>query len=158
VGTAYQAVFNYAFAKGRGGKLILRIEDTDQARSTKESEQAILESLRWLGIPWDEGPDIGGPHGPYRQSERTGTYREHTGRLLEAGHAYRCFCTRERLEATRAGSKGAVTGYDRHCREIPPEESRRRAAEGGRFVVRMKVPLEGDCVMHDVLRGEIRKE
>ncbi len=157
VGTAYQAVFNYAFAKGRGGKLILRVEDTDRERSTPESERAILESLRWLGIPWDEGPDVGGPYAPYRQSQRTQIYREHTSRLLEARHAYRCFCTRERLEEVRARSKGASTGYDRHCREIGPEESARRAA-GEPFVVRMKVPLEGECVMKDLLRGDIRKE
>jgi len=158
VGTAYQAVFNHAFAKGRGGRLILRIEDTDRARSTEESEQAILESLRWLGISWDEGPDVGGPHAPYRQSERTEIYREHAARLLEAGNAYRCFCTQERLEEARARSKGAVTGYDRLCRGIDGEESARRAAGGDSFVVRMKVPLEGNCVMRDLLRGGIVKD
>ncbi len=158
LGTAYQAVFNYAFARGRGGKLILRIEDTDRARSTAESERAIVESLRWLGISWDEGPDVGGPHGPYRQSERTEIYRAHAGKLLEAGDAYRCFCTQERLEEGRARSKGAVTGYDRLCRKIAPEESARRAAGGEAFVVRMKVPLDGECVMRDVLRGGILKD
>ena len=158
VGTAYQAVFNYAFAKGRGGKMILRIEDTDRARSTRESEQGILESLRWLGTPWDEGPDIGGPHGPYRQSERTGIYSAHVGALLEADHAYRCFCTREQLEEGRGQGEGAVTGYDRRCRGIAPEESARRAAAGETFVVRMKVPLTGECVMHDLLRGTIRRD
>ncbi len=158
VGTAYQAVFNYAFAKGRGGKLILRIEDTDQARSTRESEEAILESLRWLGIPWDEGPDVGGPHAPYRQSERSVIYRDHAARLIEAGHAYHCFCTRESLEERRARAKGAGTGYDRHCRGIDPAESARRAGAGEPFVVRMKIPLDGECVMHDLLRGTIRKE
>ncbi len=158
VGTAYQAVFNYAFAKGRGGKLILRIEDTDQARSTKESEAAIMESLKWLGIPWDEGPDVGGPHAPYRQSERSVIYRDHVARLLEAGHAYHCFCTRQRLEERRALSAGAATGYDRACRALGPAESVRRAGAGEPFVVRMKVPLEGECVMLDLLRGTIHKE
>ncbi|MCK4413480.1 MAG: glutamate--tRNA ligase [Candidatus Eisenbacteria sp.] len=157
VGTAYQALFNYAFAKGRGGRFILRIEDTDQARSTPESERAILASLRWLGLSWDEGPDVGGPLGPYRQSERTAIYREQIDRLLAAGEAYRCFCTRERLAEMRS-RQGADTGYDRHCREIPPEESDRRAATGEEFVVRMKVPLEGECVFHDLLRGEIHKD
>jgi glutamyl-tRNA synthetase len=157
VGTAYQALFNYAFAKGHGGKFILRIEDTDQARSTKESEEAILESLRWLGLKWDEGPDIGGPHEPYRQSERTAIYREHVERLLGAGNAYRCFCTRERLEEMRA-RQGKDTGYDRDCRDIPPEESDKRAAAGDPFVVRMKTPLEGEGQFHDLLRGEIRRE
>jgi glutamyl-tRNA synthetase len=157
LGTAYQALFNYAFAKGRGGKFVLRIEDTDRARSTKEAEEAILEALRWLGLQWDEGPDVGGPYGPYRQSERLEIYREHVQRLLEAGHAYRCFCTKERLEAIRK-RKGPDSGYDRHCRSIPPDESERRAAAGEAFVVRMKVPTDGECVFHDLLRGEVRKD
>ncbi len=157
VGTAYQALFNSAFARGHGGKFILRIEDTDQARSTRESETAILESLRWLGIVWDEGPDVGGPFAPYRQSERLPIYREHTRRLIDEGHAYRCFCTRERLDEMRR-RQGADTGYDRLCRAIPREEAERRAAAGEPHVVRMKVPLEGVCVMRDILRGEIRKD
>jgi glutamyl-tRNA synthetase len=157
VGTAYQALFNYAFAKRHGGKFVLRIEDTDRARSTRQSEEAILASLRWLGLNWDEGPDVGGPHGPYRQSERTPIYREHVAQLLEAGHAYRCFCTKERLTAMRA-QQGADTAYDRHCREIPPQESRRRADAGEPFVVRMKIPRDGECLFHDLLRGEIRKD
>ncbi len=157
VGTAYQALFNYAFAKGRGGAFILRIEDTDQARSTPESERAILESLRWIGLPWDEGPDVGGPHGPYRQSERLPIYREHADRLLEAGHAYRCFCGKERLDAVRK-REGAGGGYDRHCRGLDPAEAARRAAAGEPCVVRMKVPTEGECVFRDLLRGEIRKD
>ncbi len=157
VGTAYQALFNYAFAKGRGGEFILRIEDTDQTRSTPESAAAILDSLRWLGLQWDEGPDVGGPLGPYRQSERLSIYREQTERLLSAGHAYRCFCTRERLDAMRAG-QGASTGYDRHCRDLAPRDAAARAAAGEAHVVRMKIPLEGTSVMHDLLRGEIRKD
>jgi glutamyl-tRNA synthetase len=160
VGTAYQALFNYAFARQRGGRFVLRIEDTDRARSTPESEHAILDSLRWLGLTWDEGPDVGGPHAPYRQSERTEIYREHVRRLLEEGHAYRCFCTRERLDEMRAENRDrkAFPGYDRRCREIPAGESSRRAASGEVFVVRMKVPISGECVMRDYLRGEIRKE
>ena len=160
VGTAYQALFNYAFARSRSGRFILRIEDTDQARSSRDYEDAILESLRWLGLGWDEGPDVGGPHAPYRQSERTEIYREHVRQLVEAGHAYRCFCTRERLERMRAENVGKkqFSGYDRHCRAVQPEESSRRAASGEPFVVRMKVPASGECVMWDLLRGEIRKE
>jgi len=157
VGTAYQALFNYAFAKGRGGSFILRIEDTDQARSVPEYERAIISSLKWLGLQWDEGPDVGGPHGPYRQSERLEIYRRHIDRLLQDGHAYRCFCDRERLERIRS-RQGAETGYDRHCRRIEPEESDKRAAGGESFVVRMKAPLEGECSFEDLLRGEIRKE
>jgi glutamyl-tRNA synthetase len=160
VGTAYQALFNYVFARQQGGRFILRIEDTDQARSTRQSEEAILESLRWLGLSWDEGPDIGGPHAPYRQSERTEIHREHVRRLLDAGNAYRCFCTQERLEQMRAANrdKRLFPGYDRTCRDIPPDVSSRRADAGEPFVVRMKVPLTGTCVMRDLLRGEIHKD
>jgi glutamyl-tRNA synthetase len=101
VGTAYQALFNYAFAMQNNGKFILRIEDTDQARSTKESEQAILEAVKWLGIKWHEGPEVEGDFGPYRQSERFDIYKKHAEMLIEKGHAYRCFCTSERLDALR---------------------------------------------------------
>ena len=163
VGTAYQALFNYAFARQNGGKFILRIEDTDQARSTRESEQKVLESLGWLGLSWDEGPDVGGPHAPYRQSERLPIYRQHVDELLSAGHAYRCFCTKERLDAMRAENrdKKVFPGYDRRCREIPADESTSRAEAPDApetFVVRMKIPIDGDCVMHDLLRGEIKKD
>lgn len=160
VGTAYQALFNHAFARQNDGKFILRIEDTDRARSTTESEAMILDSLGWLGLTWDEGPDVGGPHAPYRQSERLAIYREHVDRLLAAGHAYRCFCTKERLDEMRSENrdKQGFTGYDRRCRDIAADESAKRADAGETFVVRMKIPLDGDCVMHDVLRGEIKKD
>jgi len=160
VGTAYQALFNYAFARHHSGRFILRIEDTDQTRSRPQHEQAILEALHWLGLSWDEGPDIGGPHAPYRQSERLGIYREHVQILLDAGHAYRCFCTKERLERMRSENQAnkLFPGYDRHCRNISAAESLRRAEAGEPSVVRMKVPLEGVCVMRDLLRGEIQKE
>jgi glutamyl-tRNA synthetase len=160
IGTAYQALFNYVVARQQGGQFILRIEDTDRARSTRQSEEAILESLRWLGLSWDEGPDIGGPHAPYRQSERIEIHREHVRRLLEAGNAYRCFCTQERLDQMRAANrdKKLFPGYDRTCRDIPPDVSSGRAGAGESFVVRMKVPLTGCCVMQDLLRGEIQKE
>src|SRR5256885_5150408 len=102
VGTAYIALFNYVFARKLGGKFLLRIEDTDRARSTRESEDAILRALKWVGLSWDEGPDVGGPHGPYRQSERAEIYKQHAELLLERGRAYRCFCTPERLAALRA--------------------------------------------------------
>ena len=97
VGTAYVALFNYCFAKSQGGSFILRIEDTDQKRSTAESEQAILDALRWCGVTWSEGPDVGGPYGPYRQSERSALYQTHAQQLLDSGHAFRCFCTAERM-------------------------------------------------------------
>jgi glutamyl-tRNA synthetase len=160
VGTAYQALFNYAFARHHSGRFILRIEDTDQTRSRYQHEQAILEALRWLGLSWDEGPDVGGPHAPYRQSERLDIYRKHVQMLLDAGHAYRCFCSKERLERMRSENQAnkLFSGYDRHCRNIPAVESLRRADAGEPNVVRMKAPLEGMCVMHDLLRGEIQKE
>jgi glutamyl-tRNA synthetase len=160
VGTAYQALFNYAFARHHSGRFILRIEDTDQTRSRPQHEQAILEALRWLGLSWDEGPDVGGPHAPYRQSERLDLYRRHVQMLLDAGHAYRCFCTKERLERMRSENQAnkLFSGYDRNCRNIPAPESLRRAEAGEPNVVRIKVPLEGICVMQDLLRGEIHKE
>ncbi|MBX6365921.1 MAG: glutamate--tRNA ligase [Gemmatimonadetes bacterium] len=157
LGTAYVALFNYCFARRHGGQFILRIEDTDQERSNRRSEEMILESLRWLGLHWDEGPDVGGPHGPYRQSERAPIYREHVALLLEAGHAFRCFCTPERLEALRQQQRAQnlPLGYDGHCLAIPVDEAERRAAAGEPFVVRMKVPRSGECVVHDCLRGDI---
>src|SRR3712207_181968 len=116
VGTAYVALMNYCFAKKHGGQFLLRIEDTDRQRSSAASEAVILEALRWLGLTWDEGPDVGGPHGPYRQSERTELYREHVDRLLAEGHAFRCFCTPERLDAMRAEQRrrGERPRYDGH--------------------------------------------
>ncbi len=158
VGTAYQALFDYVWAKKNGGSFVLRIEDTDSYRSHARFEQAICDSLEWLGLKWDEGPGIGGPFGPYRQSERLGIYREHAAALLSKGAAYRCFCTRERLLSMRAARRsGADSGYDRHCRDIPRDESDRRAAAGEAHVIRMKAPLEDECVFTDLLRGEIRK-
>ncbi len=161
VGTAYQALFNMVFARSRGGRFVLRIEDTDRARSTRESEEAILRSLRWLGIEWDEGPDVGGPHGPYRQSERAEIYREHVERLLESGHAYYSFLGPEELDALRAElrAKGGTEALrDHEGRSMDLAEARRRVAAGEPHVVRLRVPTEGECVFEDLLRGEIRKD
>ncbi len=160
VGTAYIALFNLCFARAHGGQFILRIEDTDRVRSTAASEQAILDSLRWLGLSWDEGPDIGGPYGPYRQSERGEIYREHCDRLLEAGHAFRCFCSSERLDALRAEqmAQQQPVGYYGHCLHLTQDEISRRLANNESHVVRMKVPREGTCVIADLLRGEISIE
>ncbi len=157
VGTAYVALFNYAFARQNEGSFILRIEDTDRGRSTSESEAMILEALSWLGLEWDEGPDVGGPHGPYRQSERTEIYREHVERLVNAGAAYPCFCTRERLDALRAEQKAAKQqlGYDRHCRALDSEDARRRVDAGEPHVIRLAMPTSGETVADDLLRGEI---
>ncbi len=160
VGTAYQALFDYVWAKKNGGKFVLRIEDTDRERSSSRSEQAILDSLRWLGLQWDEGPDVGGPNGPYRQSERLEIYHDHINYLVSKGYAYPCFCSRERLAEVREERQksGAGSGYDRKCRNIPVEEATGRIDAGEEFTVRMKVPDEGECVFNDLLRGEIRKD
>ena len=160
VGTAYVALFNYAWARRNGGQFILRIEDTDRQRSHPASERMIFEALRWLGLVWDEGPDVGGPHGPYRQSERTGTYREHAEELVRTGGAYLCFCTPERLEALRneQREKKLPSGYDGRCRALPPGESGRRRAAGEPHVVRLAMPSEDSMVVSDLLRGDIRFE
>lgn len=160
VGTAYIALFNLCFARRHGGQFILRIEDTDRQRSTPQSEQAILDSLRWLGLSWDEGPDVGGPHGPYRQSERGAIYREHSDLLLEKGHAFRCFCTPERLNALRAeqSANQQPLGYDGHCLHLDQQQVAERLEAGEPYVVRMKVPRAGVCVIDDMLRGNIEIE
>jgi len=158
VGTAYVALFNYALARRHGGQFILRIEDTDRERSSLASEAMIFDALRWLGLRWDEGPDVGGPHGPYRQSERTQIYREHADLLVERGAAYPCFCARERLEALREEQKAKKLnfGYDGRCRSIDRAEAARRRAAGESCVVRLAMPASGETVVHDLLRGEVR--
>lgn len=159
VGTAYVALFNYVLARKTGGQFVLRIEDTDRMRSNAASERMIFEALSWLGLTWDEGPDVGGPHGPYRQSERQEIYLEHVELLIERGAAYPCFCTKERLDALREEqrrTKAAHVGYDGHCRFIPPDEAARRRAVGEPHVIRLAMPREGESLVHDLLRGEIR--
>jgi glutamyl-tRNA synthetase len=157
VGTAYVALVNYCFARKHGGEFVLRIEDTDQARSTAESERAILEALHWCGLSWDEGPDVGGPHGPYRQSERSSIYREYADKLLAGGHAFKCFCTPQRLEEMRVAQRAAAqpSRYDGLCLSYTPEEAARREAAGEPYVIRMRVPDEGVIVVDDVRRGPI---
>ena len=159
VGTAYVSLFNWAWARRNGGRFILRTEDTDRARSRPEHETAIIEALAWLGIEPDESPLVGGPSGPYRQSERSTIYGEYTDRLLASGHAYRCFCTSERLEELRAFQKAAKrpTGYDGLCRAIPAEESAARAATE-QHVVRLAVDRTATTRFVDLLRGEIAIE
>ena len=145
VGTAYVALFNYAFARQHGGQFVLRIEDTDRVRSSDRAETAILEALRWTGLDWDEGPDVGGPHGPYRQSERIELYRRHADTLLRTGAAFRCFCTQERLDALRRDqqAKGETPRYDGRCRALDPAAAAERAARGEPHVVRLDVPASG---------------
>jgi glutamyl-tRNA synthetase len=155
VGTSYIALFNLVFARRFGGQFILRIEDTDRTRSRPEYETSIFEALRWCGLQWDEGPDIGGPYGPYRQSERTEIYQKYAQQLLDQGRAYKCFCTPQDLAEMRAvalklGQRG---GYDRRCRSLTPEEVAAKEAAGMPFVVRLKVPLQGECVFEDAIKG-----
>ena len=157
VGTAYMALFSYCFAKQHGGQFLLRIEDTDVARSTKASEQKILDSLRWLGLEWDEGPDVEGPCGPYRQSERLDIYKAHVEQLLEQGDAFYCFCSTDDLDAMRQAqmAAGETARYDGRCSRCSAEDVRARLESGTPHVVRMKVPSEGTCQFEDKLRGTI---
>jgi len=157
VGTAYVALLNQVFARSQGGQFVLRIEDTDVVRSTRASERMIIDALRWLGLDWDEGPDVGGQYGPYRQSERRQIYKDHAAILLGAGHAFYCFCSPERLESVRAeqSARGENPKYDGHCLAIDPDTAKRRVAAGEPHVIRMKVPADGVCRFHDRLRGTI---
>lgn len=157
VGTAYIGLFNYVLAKKHGGKFLFRLEDTDRERYDPASEGRILEMMRWLRLEPDEGPGVGGPNGPYQQSERLPVYREHVDRLLDAGRAYRAFETEAELEEMRKEQKrlGRPIGYDGRGREVPREEQDRRAAAGESHVVRLMAPSEGAIVVQDELRGEI---
>jgi len=157
VGTAYIALFNYAFARASGGDFILRMEDTDRQRCSEESERGIVASLRWLGLHWDEGPDAGGPVGPYRQSERFDLYRNYAQELLESGAAYRCFCSPKRLAELRKTRQAQKIGpgYDRLCRALSPEQVKEKMDAGVPFTIRLKVPLEGETSYQDLVRGTI---
>ncbi|MCL6706486.1 glutamate--tRNA ligase [Pseudomonas sp. R2.Fl] len=157
VGTVYIALFNYLFAKKMGGEFILRIEDTDATRSTPEFEQKVLDALRWAGLDWAEGPDVGGPYGPYRQSDRKEMYQPYAKDLLDKGHAFRCFCTPERLEQMREAQRaaGKPPGYDGLCLHLKAEEVTTRVAAGEPHVVRMKIPTEGSCDFHDGVYGDV---
>lgn len=156
VGGARTALFNWLFARRHGGQFILRIEDTDLERSTAESEEGLLRDLRWLGLTWDEGPGIGGPHAPYRQSERTKIYREWAHRLVEKGAAYPCFCAEEELEKKRqqAESEHRSLHYDGTCRRLPPEEAKKRMAAGEPHCIRVSVPAK-DYAVDDLVRGRV---
>jgi glutamyl-tRNA synthetase len=157
VGTAYIALFNYLFAKKMGGEFILRIEDTDATRSTPEFEQKVLDSLKWAGLEWSEGPDVGGPYGPYRQSDRKHIYTPFVERMVVDGHAFRCFCTPERLEKMREGQRatGKQPKYDGLCLNLKAEEVTTRLAAGEPSVVRMKIPTEGSCRFVDGVYGDV---
>jgi len=151
-------LFNWLLARGQGGTDILRIEDTDVDRSTRESEASMIADLRWLGLDWDEGPDIGGPRGPYRQSERLHLYQSYAGELLNAGAAYHCFCTVAQLEAERqeALAAGRPARYAGTCRRITREQAEARIAAGERPAIRFRVPEGRDVVFTDAVRGDVR--
>ena len=157
VGTAYIGLVNFLYARQRSGQFVLRIEDTDRARFVATSEQMIFDALRWLGLAWDEGPDVGGPYGPYRQSERTEIYREHAEILLANQTAYRCFCTADELEASRKQQMAAKLPprYAGTCRGLSAEEIAENITAQKPFVIRMKVPPEGSTTFTDELRGAI---
>ncbi len=159
IGGARTALFNWAYARRHGGQFLLRIEDTDPERSTREYERAILEGLRWLGLDWDEGPDVGGPHGPYRQSERFERYRAAARELLDAGRAYLCFCSSERLDEVRKGQEERKEriAYDRHCLTLDPATAQARVAAGEKAVVRFKTPA-GQTRFLDHIRGDVSFE
>ncbi|MFI5754082.1 glutamate--tRNA ligase [Streptomyces sp. NPDC051569] len=156
VGLVRTALFNWAFARHNGGTMVFRIEDTDAARDSEESYQALLDSMRWLGLDWDEGPEIGGPHAPYRQSQRMDLYRDTAEKLLAAGHAYHCYCTAEELEARRdaARAAGRPSGYDGHCRDLSDARVAAYEAEGRTFIVRFRMPDE-PITFTDLVRGEL---
>jgi glutamyl-tRNA synthetase len=158
VGGARTALFNWLFARQHNGAFILRIEDTDRKRYEPEAVENILESLRWLGLEWDEGPEVGGDYGPYYQSQRLDLYQKYARQLVDGGHAYRCYCSPERLALTREErrSRGEPNlGYDRHCRYLTAKQRADYEAQGIVPVVRLKVPLEGQTSFHDVLHGDI---
>ena len=157
VGTAYMALFNYIFARHFDGEFILRIEDTDQTRSRPEYEKNIYEALKWTGIKWNEGPDVGGSFGPYRQSERTDIYRKYCQLLIDQKKAYKCFATPQELSEMRemASKLGKRLGYDRRYRNLSSEEIAIREKEGQSYVVRLKIPLSGECVFEDAVKGRI---
>jgi glutamyl-tRNA synthetase len=157
LGSGRTALYNYLIAQQTGGKFILRIEDTDRKRYVHGAEKELIASLHWLGIDWDEGPDVGGPSGPYYQTQRKEIYLEYAHQLVESGHAYYCFCTPERLEQVRKEqiSRNENTHYDGLCRRLDPGEAEARVANGERHVIRFKVPETGSVTVHDLLRGDM---
>jgi glutamyl-tRNA synthetase/nondiscriminating glutamyl-tRNA synthetase len=157
VGNARTALFNWLLARGQGGTFILRIEDTDFERSTRESERSVIDDLHWLGLEWTEGVDVGGERGPYRQSERLHIYRAHAVELMAGGHAYQCFCSAELLEADRAAAlaAGRPPKYVGRCRQISRDDARRRIENGEKAVIRFRVPDNRDVTFDDVVRGKV---
>jgi glutamyl-tRNA synthetase len=157
IGGARTALFNWMLARRHGGVFLVRIEDTDQKRSVPGAVENILESLRWLGLDWDEGPDVGGPYGPYVQTQRAALHRQWAHWLVEHGHAYKCFCTAAELAEMRAAQQaaGRSTGYDRRCRRLTAVDVAAREQAGAGYVIRLKMPLDGETIVPDLIRGNI---
>ena len=160
LGSGRTALYDYLLARQTGGQFILRIEDSDRRRYVPGAEEELINTLHWLGLDWDEGPDVGGAYGPYRQSERKEIYQEFAHKLIDAGKAYYCFCTPERLDSVRKEQVAMKLNprYDRTCRHLDPDEAAKRVARGDRHVVRFKVPDGGSITAHDLLRGDITVE
>ncbi|MDR3708538.1 MAG: glutamate--tRNA ligase [Capsulimonadaceae bacterium] len=160
IGNIRTALFNWLFARHSGGDFLIRIEDTDRERFVEGAIETQLHALKWLGVDWDEGPDIGGPFGPYYQSQRLELYKERAEALIASGHAYRCYCTKERLDKLREHQveRGLPTGYDRRCRDLPAEDVARHEAEGTPYVVRFAMPREGTVTWTDAVFGEMSWE
>lgn len=157
IGGARTALFNWLYARRHGGQFILRIEDTDQKRSVPGAIAAIMSGLRWLGLDWDEGPDVGGPYGPYIQTERADLYREWANWLLQHDHAYKCFCTPDELEEMRKEqtAQKVMLGYNGRCRHLTPDQVAAKEAAGLDYVIRFKMPREGETIIQDAIRGDI---
>ncbi len=157
VGSLHTTLFAWLFARHNNGTFVLRIEDTDVARTVEGSADAILEGFRWLGLDWDEGPEVGGPYAPYFQSQRLELYQAAAERLIVSGHAYKCYCSEERLDKMRdlQRQRKQPPGYDRHCRDLSPEERARLEASGIVPVVRFKMPLAGETSFHDIIWGDV---
>lgn len=160
LGSGRTALYDFLLARQTGGQFILRIEDTDRKRYVETAEQELIDSLHWLGLTWDEGPDVGGPYGPYRQSERKAIYQEYAQKLIDMGYAYPCFCTPQELEKARqeAFQRKENPLYPGTCRGLDPQEAARRIADGEKYVIRFKMPREGTTTVRDLLRGEITVE
>jgi glutamyl-tRNA synthetase len=154
VGLVRTALFNWAFARHHGGTFVFRVEDTDKERSTDESYAAILDLFRWLGLDWDEGPEVGGPHAPYRQSERSEIYADVLTRLRDGGFTYDCYCTNDEVAERRKASGSKILGYDGFCRSLTDEQRRAFVDEGRQPVVRFRMP-DGEITFEDLARGEV---
>jgi glutamyl-tRNA synthetase len=160
VGGGRTALYDFLLAQQTGGQFILRLEDSDRKRFVPEAEEELMSGLRWLGLEWDEGPDTGGPHAPYRQSERKEIYLEYARKLIDSNKAYYCFCSPDRLEKMRQEQQKQKISphYDGLCRKLSLDEAERRVRNGEKHVIRFKTPQEGSITVHDLLRGDITVE